>query len=91
MEYITPQDLWPGLDHKHAVNMWLMNWRPSREFSHALLSTTNINDEELSCTFGVPFKELRECAKSMLAAADWLEGKRAEWLEEDSSANQRCY
>ena len=91
MEYITPQDLWPGLDHNHAINMWMMNWRPSREFSHALLSTTNINDEEndeeASCTFGVPFEELRECAMSMLAAADWLEQKREQWLKENNHGN----
>lgn len=84
MQYKTPQDLWPGLEEKHAAEMFLMNWQPSREFSHAILRTEDVNDENSVCSYGVPYKHLRECAAALLAAADWLERKRAEWLKENT-------
>ena len=81
-KYKTPQDIWPGLEEKHAMEMFLMNWQPSAEFSHAILRSGDVNDEEAICSYGVPYKHLRECAAAMLAAADWLERKRGEHLKQ---------
>ena len=73
MEMKTPLDLWPGMEPRHAANLWLMNWQPSTERTHALLRSQDVNNEDVYCSFGATPEALRECAAALNAAAEWLE------------------
>lgn len=79
----TPNDIWPEMNEHSALLLYLMNWRPHPQAAHASCNYRNAGDEVPSendipawSSLNLPPSGLRECAKALEDAANWLE-KRA--------------
>lgn len=71
--------LWSGMDRRSAAWLKLMNWKPHSQAAHATCNFKSAFDDEDSATWSslsLPPEALRECAKALEDAAEWLE-KRA--------------
>ena len=73
------QDLWPGMEMKHAALLWMMGWRPY-EHDDRIASAqcrTVVYEGEMESSLTLPSTALRDAARALEEAASWLERRKS--------------